>query len=72
MTNMLKKAFQEAERLSDIEQNSLAKWLLNEIKSDKKWSKLFAESEDVLEQLADEALKEHDQGKTTDLYIKKL
>ncbi len=72
MTKMLKKAFQEAEKLPDIEQDSLARWLFNEIKSERKWSKLFSESEDVLEELADEALKEHEHGNTTDLNVNKL
>ena len=72
MTTMLEKAFREASQLSAIEQNALARWLLNEIESDRKWSKLFAESEDALAQLALEALAEEDQGKTIDLDVDKL
>jgi hypothetical protein len=72
MTSLLEKAFTEASKLTDLEQNALAKWLLEEIEADRKWDEAFAESEDVLEQLAQEALKEHDQGETTDLDLKKL
>lgn len=72
MTSMLEKAFTEASRLPDMEQNVLARWLLDEIESDKKWDRLFAESEDALGQLALEALKEDEQGKTTNLDIENL
>ena len=72
MTKILENAFNEASKLTEIEQNAIGRWLLDEIKSEKKWEKLFAESEDVLEQLAQEALMEHEKGKTKDLDINKL
>ncbi len=72
MTQLLEKAFEEASRLSDLEQNALARWLIEEIISEKKWEKAFAESEDVLDKLADEALAEHAQGKTKPLDIDRL
>ena len=56
MTTMLEKAFAEASRLPDFEQNALARWLLEEIESERKWDNLFAESEDELGRLALEAL----------------
>jgi hypothetical protein len=56
MTTLLKKAFEEATKLPDVEQNVLAKWLLDELKSEKRWEQSFSESEDVLERLADEPL----------------
>ena len=64
MTKLLEKAFTEASRLPETEQNMVAQWLLDELASEKRWEKAFAESEDVLSQLADEALQEHRQGKT--------
>jgi hypothetical protein len=67
MTTLLKKAFDEATKLPDVEQNALARWLLDELESEKKWEQSFAESEDVLEKLADEALEAKKQGKTTRL-----
>jgi hypothetical protein len=67
MTPLLKKAFNEASQLSELEQNVLAKWLLAELSSEKRWRELFAESEEVLSRLADEALNEHKQGKTQEL-----
>ncbi|WDN87740.1 hypothetical protein BuS5_00708 [Desulfosarcina sp. BuS5] len=50
----------------------IGRWLLDEIKADKEWDKLFAESEDILEHLAQEALMEHEKGKTKNLDINKL
>ena len=72
MTKLLKKAFEEAKKLPDIDQNALAKWLLEELKAERKWEKYFAESEDVLEYLADEALNAHKKGKTNPLDIENL
>ncbi|MBW1974371.1 MAG: hypothetical protein JRI45_02210 [Deltaproteobacteria bacterium] len=64
MTKLLKKAFEEASKLPELEQNALARWLIDEIIAEKKWEKAFAESEDLLEKLADEALAEYAEGKT--------
>ncbi|MCF6148908.1 MAG: hypothetical protein E3K37_09635 [Candidatus Kuenenia sp.] len=72
MTKLLEKAFEEASKLSELEQNALARWLIDEIIAEKKWDKAFAESEDVLAKLADEALTEHAQGKTKPLDIERL
>lgn len=64
MTQLLEQAFSEAAKLSELEQNVFARWLLLELASEKRWEKTFAESEDLLSELADEALKEYKQGKT--------
>lgn len=72
MTSMLEKAFSEAAKLPDMEQNALAKWVLDEIEADRKWNALFAESEDILAQLALEAQDEEEHRKTTRLDTDKL
>jgi len=72
MTKLLEKAFDEASRLPEIEQNILAKWLLDELHSERVWTKTFAESEDVLDKLADEAIAEKRKGKTTPLDLDRL
>ena len=54
----------EIEKLPPDEQNQFAAWILEELHSEERWSKLFAESSDVLENLADEALEEHKTRKT--------
>lgn len=64
MTKLLEKAFAEVSKLPEIEQNKVAKWLLDELASEKRWEEVFAESEDALARLAEEALEEHRQGKT--------
>jgi len=72
MTRLLEKAFKEASKLPVMDQNSLAKWLLEALTTEKRWEQLFAESEDVLDQLADEASEVHKQGKTSPLDIELL
>jgi len=67
MTSLLEKAFEVASKLPTLEQNILARTVLDEIRSEKKWGDLFAESEDILAQLAAEALQEEAQGTTTEL-----
>ena len=72
MTKLLEKAFKEASRLPVVDQNAIAKWLLEELEAEKKWELMFAESENVLDKLADEALAEHKKGKTKQLDIDSL
>ena len=72
MTELRDKAFEEALRLPEINQNALAKWILNELNSEKAWGKYFANSEDILENLADEAIREKLKGKTTPLDLNRL
>ncbi len=67
MTQLLQKVFAKAGKLSELEQNALAKWLLQELSAEKRWDKAFAESEEALEKLADEALTEHKKKRTRPL-----
>ncbi len=72
MTKLLEKAFEEASRLPEVDQNALAKWVLDELHSERAWAKAFAESDDVLEKLADEAIAEKRKGKTIPLDLDRL
>jgi len=72
MTKLLEKAFKKAAKLPEVEQNALAKWLLGELENDRDWEKSFAESEDILDKLADEALDAHRKGKTKPLDVGRL
>ena len=72
MTTKLERAFTEASKLSSEEQNILAEWLLTELASEKRWSKLFANSQDVLATLGQKALDEHRKGKTQELDPEKI
>ena len=58
MTKLLERAFKEASKLPETEQNALAKWVIEELKSENRWEKVYENSEDVLDRLADEALTE--------------
>ena len=72
MTRLLEKALEEASKLPVVDQNALAKWVLEELEAEKKWEQIFVESEDVLDRLADEALEAHQKGKTKPLDIDRL
>jgi len=72
MTQLLEKAFSQASLLPEIQQNMLAKWIIEELLAEKKWDMLFSESEDFLAGLADEALSEYEQGKTQLLNVDAL
>ena len=69
MTKLLDKAFQEASKLPEMTQNALAKWLMEEMEDEKEWEAAFAETEDILERLADNALLSDKHGKTNTLDI---
>ncbi len=67
MTKQLEKAFREATKLPPKEQNSLAKWLLEELASERRWSQAFARSRRQMASMAKAALVEHRQGRSKDL-----
>ncbi len=64
MTKALKKAFEAASRLPDRAQDELAAAILEELAADERWEAALAQSQGVLERLADEALREHRAGRT--------
>jgi hypothetical protein len=67
MTKLLEQAFAEANKLPNDEQDALANFLLAELASERRWTRAFDESQDLLSELADEALAEHHAGKTQEL-----
>ena len=72
MTERLEKAFAEAAQLSEEEQDALAAWLLEELASERHWSRAFETSADALESLADEALSEQRAGRARQLDPREL
>lgn len=68
----LELAFSEIQKLPIADQNEFAAWILEELHSEQRWEKLFAETSDLLSKLADEALLEHKEGKTKRLDPKTL
>ena len=72
MTKLLQEAFDQASKLSEADQDALGRILLEELASERRWEDLFAGSQDLLEELADQALAEHDAGRTEKLDPEKL
>ena len=68
MVRNLEKAFTEASKLPEDEQEALAAWILNELAAEKRWGEAFASSQESLSELADEAQAEHLQGRTEELH----
>jgi hypothetical protein len=72
MTESLQHAFQLASALPEDCQEMLAAILLEEMESDQKWDRLFAESQDALEKMSEKAMEEHRLGKTRKLDLDAL
>lgn len=64
MTVRVQEMMRQIEQLPPEEQDRLAEWMLAEIASEQRWNQLFHRSQGVLEQLAQEALKEDAEGAT--------
>lgn len=64
MTEILEKAFAEAAKLPEAEQEAIAAWILEELASDQRWHEALDGSADALARLADEAAAEHREGRT--------
>ena len=67
MTNLLEQAFAKAARLPDDEQDLFARWLMDELESERRWSRSFETSPDQLADLAQEAIDEDLAGRTESL-----
>jgi len=67
MTEILKKAFTEASRLPEDDQDSFGKWMLAELASEKRWDQAFARTRDSLAKLGQRALIEHRNRRTKPL-----
>lgn len=67
MTELLERAFGEAARLPEPDQDALADLLLEEIASEARWGESFVRSQDQLASLAADALAEFHAGRTLPL-----
>ena len=65
MTKLLEEAFAEASKLPEQAQDALAAVILEELASERRWDQAFADSADLLAQLADQALAEYRAGTHT-------
>ena len=71
MTKLLKQILEQASRLPEAEQDSLAAILIEEMADEERWAKAFERSQGALEKLAQEALEEFRRGETTPLEFDK-
>ncbi|MCB1033529.1 MAG: hypothetical protein KDD47_06815 [Acidobacteria bacterium] len=67
MTKLLERAFAEASKLPEADQDRIAADLLRELADEAKWDASFAESAPQLEKLAAAALLEYRDGRTEEL-----
>jgi len=67
MGSLLDKAISEASKLPESEQEAIGAWLLAEIESERRWDALFESPAGGLDDLAAEALREHERGQTVPL-----
>ena len=72
MGRLLDRAFAEAAKLPETEQEAIAALVLAELDSERKWDDLFAKSQDLLSKLAQEARDEYRAGETEPLDPEKL
>lgn len=71
MTKLLKKALEKASKLPTQDQDAIAEIVLAEVASEERWNDLFSKSQDLLAELAKEALTEHREGKTDHIECEK-
>jgi hypothetical protein len=71
MTQLLERAFTEAAKLPESEQDAVASLFLAELAAERRWSHSFASSQDQLAHLADEALREFVAGETLPMDLKR-
>ena len=64
MTWLLEKAFAEASKLPEDQQEAIAAIVLDELASERRWSEAFAKSQDQLASPGNEALAEFKEGRT--------
>ncbi|MEB3202322.1 MAG: hypothetical protein VKK05_05840 [Synechococcus sp.] len=63
MTQALSAAVATAAQLSEEEQDALAAILLEEMESEERWNALFADSQNLLERMANEAIQDFQAGR---------
>jgi hypothetical protein len=64
MTILLKQAFEKASQLPDDLQDQLAQEVLEDIAGELQWDTTLAQSGELLEKLAEQALREFEAGRT--------
>ena len=67
MTVLLEKALSKVSELPEEQQDALAALLLEEIEDEARWDASFADSQEMLAEMAAEAMAEHRAGQTQPL-----
>ena len=67
MTQLLERAFQRAQELPQADQDVVASLILEEIESERGWQERFDSSQDLLAELAQEALDDLHAGRAREL-----
>lgn len=67
MGKLLDRVITETAKLPQEEQEAFAAFMLAELESERRWDDLFARSQDLLAQMADEARQEYRAGLTQPL-----
>ena len=65
MTQLLQRAFDEATKLGNAEQDALATEILDELAAESRWDEALASSADAIDKMGEQALKEFQQHTTT-------
>jgi hypothetical protein len=66
---LLSQAFEKASELPEALQDQLARELLEELAGEARWDQALEQSPDVIDQMAEEALKEYRAGRTKEMGI---
>lgn len=67
MTKLAAEIWEKLQELADAEQDRLARIILDDIESDRRWDELFAKSQDMLAEMAAEAKADFEAGRTEPL-----
>lgn len=72
MTTTLAKAFEKAATLPEHLQDQIAQELTEEIEWELKWNQTLLDSRELIDQLAEKALKEYREGRTKEMGFDEL
>lgn len=72
MGKVLQQAVTELTKLPEAEQEAAGAWILSELEAERRWDDLFARSQDLLSEMAAEAILEDEAGLTEPLDPEKL
>ena len=72
MTKLLSDAFEKASQLPEDLQDELARILLDELTWEKSWDRTLSQSSSKLDEMAEDALKDYQAGRTKEMGFDEL